>query len=56
MTKLTKKERELVDWYKVKHRFDIAKTEEEKQAALKYAKDYCEKYSLNFNREFSHLY
>ena len=54
-TKLTKAERKLVDWYKVKYRFDTAKTAEDKQAAIKHLREYCEKYKLNYKREFSHL-
>ena len=56
MTKLTKKEREIMDKFKALHRFRVAKTEEERQAAIKYAQDYCEKYKLNYKRQFSHLY
>ena len=55
-TKFTKAEREIVDWYKVKYRFDTFKNEEERQAAIKYAQEYCEKYKLNYKRQFSHLY
>ena len=55
MAKLTKKERELMDWYKVKYRFDTAKNEEDKQAAIKYLKEYCEKYKLNFKRKLSYF-
>ena len=55
MAKLTKKERELVDWYKVRYRFDTAKTAEDKQAAIKYLRDYCEKYKLNFKRKLSYF-
>ena len=54
-TKLTKAEREIVDWYKVKYRFDTAKTAENKQAAIKYLREYCDKYKLNFKRKLSHL-
>ena len=54
-TKFTKAEREIVDWYRVKYRFDTAKTAEDKQAAIKYLRDYCEKYKLNFKRKLSHL-
>ena len=54
-TKLTKAEQEIVDWYKVKYRFDTAKNEEDKQAAIKYLREYCEKYKLNYKRQFSHL-
>lgn len=56
MAKLTKKERELMDWYKVKYRFDTAKNEEDKQAAIKYLREYWAKYKLNYKRQFSHLY
>ena len=54
-TKLTKAEQEIVDWYKVKYRFDTAKTAEDKQAAIKYLREYCKKYKLNYKRQFSHL-
>ena len=54
-TKFTKAEREIVDWYKVKYRFDTAKTEEERQAAIKYLMKYCDKYKRSYKREFSHL-
>lgn len=49
---LTKTERKIADKFKALHRFRVAKTEEEKQAAVKYAKEYCEKYKLNFKKEF----
>lgn len=55
MTKLTKKERELMDWYKLKYRFDTAKTAEDKQVAIKYLMEYCEKYRLNFKRKLSYF-
>ena len=55
MARLTKKERELMDWYKLKYRFDTAKTEEDKQAASKYLREYCEKYRLNFKRKLSYF-
>lgn len=54
-TKLTKAEREIMDWYKVKYHFDTAKNEEGRQAAIKYLSDYCEKYKLNFKRKFSYF-
>ena len=53
---LTKTERKIADKFKALHRFRVAKTEEEKQAAVRYAKEYCEKYSLKYEKEFSHLY
>jgi hypothetical protein len=56
MTKLNKLERRIMDKFKALHRFRVAKNREEKQAAIKYAQDYCKKYSLNFKREFSYLY
>lgn len=56
MTKLSKLERRIMDKFKALHRFRVANTKEEKQAAIKYAQDYCKKYNLNFKREFSHLY
>ena len=55
MAKLTKLEQEIVDWYKVKYRFDTAKTKEESEAAIKYLKEYCEKYRLNFKRKLSYF-
>lgn len=54
-TKFTKAEQEIVDWYKLKYRFDTAKTEEDKQAAIKYLMEYCEKYELNFKRKLSYF-
>ena len=56
MVKLTKKERELMDKFKALHRFRVAKTDEEREAAVKYAQEYCEKYKCSYKREFSHLY
>lgn len=53
---LSKTERKIVDKFKALHRFRVAKTEEEKQAAVKYAKEYCEKYNLKYEREFSHFH
>lgn len=44
MKKFTKKERELVDWYKVKYRFDTAKTEEDYMNAVKQANDFAALY------------
>lgn len=52
MPALTKSERKLTDKFKAMHRFRVAKTEEEKQAAVEYAQEYCERYKLNFKREF----
>lgn len=52
MQALTKSERKLMDKFKAMHRFRVAKTEEEKQAAVKYAEEYCDKYNLKFNKEF----
>lgn len=52
MQVLTKSERKLMDKFKAMHRFRTAKTEEEKQAAVKYAKEYCNKYNLKFDKEF----
>ena len=54
-TKFTKAEQKLIDWYKVKYRFDTAKTPENKQAAIKYLREYCEKYKLNFKRKLSYF-
>lgn len=53
---LTKTEQKIVDKFKALHRFRVAKTEEEKQAAVKYAKEYCDKFNLKYEKEFSHLY
>ena len=55
-TKLTKAEQEIMDKFKALHRFRVAHTEEEREAAVKYAQEYCEKYKLNYKREFSYLY
>ena len=54
-TKFTKAEQEIIEWYKVKYRFDTAKNEEDKQAAIKYLMEYCEKYRLNFKRKLSYF-
>lgn len=54
-TKFTKAEQEIIDGYKVKYRFDTAKNEEDKQAAIKYLMEYCEKYRLNFKRKLSYF-
>ena len=56
MAKLTKLERQIMEKFMALHRFRVAKTEEEREAAVKYAQDYCEKYKLNYKRQFSHLY
>ena len=56
MVKLAKLEQQIMDKFMALHRFRVAHTEEERQAAIKYAQDYCEKYKLNYKREFSHLY
>lgn len=55
-TKLTKAEREIMEKFMALHRFRVAKTEEEREAAVKYAQEYCEKYKRSYKREFSHLY
>ena len=55
-TTLTKLERQIMEKFMALHRFRVAHTEEEKQAAVKYAQEYCEKYKLNYKREFSYLY
>ena len=55
-TKLTKAEQEIMDKFKALHRFRVAHTEEEREAAIKYAQDYCKKYKLNYKRQFSHFY
>ena len=54
-TKFTKAEQEIIDFYKVKYRFDTATNEEDKQAAIKYLREYCEKYRLNFKRKLSYF-
>ena len=45
MAKLTKAEREIVDWYKVKYRFDTAKTEEDYMNAVKQANNFAALYN-----------
>ena len=45
MTKFTKAERELVDWYKLKYRFDTAKTEEDYMNAVKQANNFAALYN-----------
>ena len=55
MSNLTKKEREIMEKFMALHRFRVAKTDEEREAAVKYAQEYCKKYKLNYKREFSHL-
>ena len=55
-TKLTKAEQEIMEKFMALHRFRVAKSEEEREAAVKYAQEYCEKYKLNYKREFSHLF
>lgn len=54
MAKLTKLERQIMEKFMALHRFRVAKTEEEREAAVKYAQEYCEKYKLNYKRQFSH--
>ena len=44
-TKFTKAERELMDWYKVKYRFDTAKTAEDYMNAVKQANDFAALYN-----------
>ena len=44
-TKFTKAEREIVDWYKVKYRFDTAKTAEDYMNAVKQANDFAALYN-----------
>ena len=56
MTNLTKLERQIMEKFMALHRFRVAHTEEERQAAVKYAQKYCEKYKLHYKREFSYLY
>ena len=56
MAELTKLERQIMDKFKALHRFRVAHTEEEREAAIKYAQDYCKKYKLNYKRQFSHFY
>ena len=55
-TKLTKLEQQIMDKFNALHRFRVAHTEAEREAAVKYAQEYCEKYKLNYKREFSHFY
>ena len=56
MAKLTKLEQQIMDKFTALHHFRVAKNEEEREAAAKYAQEYCEKYKLNYKREFSHLF
>ena len=56
MVNLTKVEHQIMEKFMALHRFRFAHTEEEREAAVKYAQDYCEKYKLNYKREFSHFY
>ena len=56
MVELTKLERQIMEKFMALHRFRVAKTDEEREAAVKYAQEYCEKYKLNYKRQFSHLY
>lgn len=53
MATFTKAERKLIDRYKAMHRFRVAHTEKEYNEAVSYAKAYCEKYKLKYNRIFS---
>lgn len=55
-TKLTKVECQIMEKFMALHRFRVAKTEEEREAAVKYAQEYCEKYKVNYKKEFSHSY
>ena len=43
-TKFTKAEQEIIDWYKVKYRFDTAKTAEDYMNAVKQANDFAALY------------
>lgn len=45
MKKLTKKERELMDWHKVKYRFDTAKTAEDYMNAVRQANNFAALYN-----------
>ena len=45
MAKFTKAERELVDWYKLKYRFDTAKTAEDYMNAVKQANNFAALYN-----------
>lgn len=56
MVNLTKLERQIMEKFTALHRFRVAHTEEERETAVKYAQEYCEKYKLNYKREFSHFY
>lgn len=53
MATFTEAEIKLIDRYNAVHRFRIAHTEEEYNEAVRYAKAYCEKYKLKYNRIFS---
>ena len=55
-TRFTKAEQEIMEKFMALHRFRVAKTDEEREAAVKYAQEYCKKYKLNYKRQFSHLY
>ena len=44
-TKFTKAEQEIVDWYRVKYRFDTAKTAEDYMNAVKQANDFAALYN-----------
>ena len=56
MAKLTKLERQIMEKFMALHRFRVAKTEEERQAAIKYLREYCDKYKRSYKRELSNLY
>lgn len=45
MAKLTKKEQELMDWYKVRYRFETAKTFNETMDAVVYASNFASLYN-----------
>lgn len=53
MATFTNAEIKLIDRYKAMHRFRVAHTEKEYNEAVSYAKAYCEKYKLKYNRIFS---
>ena len=55
MVNLTKLEHQIMEKFMALHRFRVAHTEEEREAAVKYAQEYCEKYKLNYKREFSYF-
>lgn len=49
----TKAERKVIERYEVLHRFRVAKTPEEYNEAVAYAKDYCKRYGLRYNKLYT---